>query len=127
MYSPPSRAILVADDDPGICKLIKDCLKSRGLTTTEAHDGVSACEQAESSPPSLVLLDVVLPKRDGFAVLLHLRSVEATRNIPVVLMSGDLESESIAKTLGAHSFLPKPFTAALLFSTVDSALAPETA
>ena len=127
MSSAPARAILIADDDPGVCKLIKDCLKTRGLTTTEAHDGVSACEQAESSPPSLVLLDILLPKRDGYAVLLHLRSTEATRNIPVILMSGEAESEQagVARALGAHSFLPKPFTTANLFSTVESALAPE--
>jgi len=127
MSGAPVRSVLVADDDPGICRFIKDCLKSRGLAITEAHDGVTACEQAESSPPSLVLLDIVLPKRDGYAVLLHLRSTEATRNIPVILMSGEWESEQIAMSLGAHAFLGKPFTAAHLLSTVDSILAPETA
>ena len=127
MSGTPVRTVLVADDDPGIRRFIKDCLKSRGLSITEASDGVSACEQAESSPPSLVLLDVVLPKRDGYAVLLHLRSTEATRNIPIILMSGEWESEQIARTLGAHAFLGKPFTAAHLLSTVTTVLAPETA
>jgi len=119
-----SVSILVADDDPGVSKLTKEFLKSRGYTVTVAHDGISACEQAEAAPPSLVLLDLLLPKRDGYAVLLHLRAAEATRSIPVILMSGESESEqaAVARALGAHSFLAKPFTAATLFSTVEAAL-----
>jgi DNA-binding response OmpR family regulator len=125
--SSPARAILIADDDPGVCKFIKDCLKSRGMSASEAPDGVTACEQAEASPPALVLLDVLLPKRDGYAVLLHLRASEATRHVPVILMSGEADSEQagIARTLGAHAFLPKPFTASILLATVVDALEPE--
>ena len=117
-------SILVADDDPGVSKLTKEFLTSRGFAVTVAFDGISACEQAEAAPPSLVLLDLLLPKRDGYAVLLHLRSSEATRNIPVILMSGESESEqaAIARALGAHSFLAKPFMSATLFSRVEAAL-----
>jgi CheY-like chemotaxis protein len=120
-------SILIADDDPGVCKFIKDCLKSRGMSATDAPDGVTACDQAEASPPALILLDILLPKRDGYAVLLHLRASEATRHVPVILMSGEAESEQagIAKALGAHAFLAKPFTAANLLSTVEDALKAE--
>ena len=117
-------SILVADDDPGVAKLTKEFLQSRGFTVAIANDGISACEQAEASPPSLVLLDLLLPKRDGYAVLLHLRASEATRTIPVILMSGESEGEQapIARALGAHSFLAKPFMSATLFAKVEAAL-----
>ena len=116
--------ILVADDDPTIRKLIGDLLRARGYIVAEAPDGLAACEAAESSPPALVLLDVLLPKRDGYAVLLHLRSCESTRDVPVVLMSGESENEqaAIARTLGAQSFLAKPFTLAALHAAVESAI-----
>lgn len=116
--------ILVADDDPAIRKLIGDLLKARGYGVAEAPDGIAACEAAEGAPPALVLLDVLLPKRDGYAVLLHLRSCESTRDVPVVLMSGESEKEqaAIARTLGAHSFLAKPFTLANLHAAVESAI-----
>ena len=115
-------AILVADDDPGICKLIKDCLKGRGMATLEAADGVTACELAEASTPALILLDIFLPQRDGYAVLLHLAQTEATRQIPVILMSGEPENERIAEMLGARGFLEKPFTPADLVSAVEAVL-----
>lgn len=114
--------ILVADDDPGIRRLVADCLKSGGFAVTEAQDGVTACELAEAAPPALVLLDILLPKRDGYAVLFHLRSGETTRDIPVVMMSGEAEQAGIAQTLGAHSFLAKPFTLQRLRSAVEEAL-----
>src|SRR5689334_1072187 len=96
--------VMVADDDPGVRSLISELLKHRGFAVREAPDGIIACEQAEAEPPALILLDVLLPRRDGYSVLLHLRSNEATRDIPVVLMSGESESEQagIARTLGAQ-------------------------
>src|SRR5688572_9596664 len=117
-----SPTILIADDDPGVRKFIKDCLNPRGIATTEAQDGVAACEQAEASPPALILLDIFLPKRDGYAVLLHLASTEATRQIPVILMSGEPDNEHVAKMLGARGFMAKPFTVAALVSTVEAVL-----
>jgi DNA-binding response OmpR family regulator len=119
-----SVPILVADDDPGLLRMVADCLKSQGFTIAQAPDGVTACELAEAAPPALVLLDILLPKRDGYSVLLHLRSGETTRDIPVILMSGESENEQagIARTLGAHSFLAKPFTIQRLLSAVDAAL-----
>jgi CheY-like chemotaxis protein len=127
MTPPPEAAgpaILVADDDPGMRRFVGECLKARGFVVREVQDGISACEQAEANPPALVLLDLVLPRRDGYAVLLHLRSREATRTVPVVLMSGESEGEQaeVARTLGAQAFIPKPFTRSDLISTVEAAL-----
>jgi CheY-like chemotaxis protein len=125
MTSPlPGASILVADDDPGIRKLVSDCLRGRGFAVREAQDGVVACELAEAAPPDLVLLDILLPRRDGYSVLLHFRSLEATRAVPVVLMSGESEEQqaAIARTLGAQAFLAKPFMISQLISAVESAL-----
>lgn len=126
--NPPAEGtgptILIADDDPGIRRFVTGCLKSRGFAVREVQDGIAACESAEANPPALVLLDLVLPKRDGYAVLLHLRSREATRTVPVVLMSGEAEGEhtEVSRTLGAQAFIAKPFTLAHLISTIEAAL-----
>lgn len=85
---------------------------------------MQACESAEANPPDLVLLDLLLPRLDGYGVLLRLRSHESTRPIPVLLVSGEPEAEQadIGRTLGAEGFLPKPFTCSGLVSAVESAL-----
>lgn len=116
--------VMVADDDPGVRSLVSELLKNRGFVVREAPDGVVACEQAEADLPALILLDVLLPRRDGYSVLLHLRSSEATRDIPVVLMSGESESEQagIARTLGAQAFLAKPFANSQLLAAVEAAV-----
>lgn len=57
-------AIMVADDNPGIRRFVAECLKSRGFAVSEAQDGIAACELAEADPPALVLLDLLLPRRE---------------------------------------------------------------
>ncbi len=110
------KKILVAEDDPAIRRLVVECLGRRGHEMIEAADGVQACAAAEASKPDLILLDLLLPRRDGYTVLLFLRSRPETRDVRVLLLSGEPPEEQgdVARALGADGYLPKPFTPSTL-------------
>lgn len=103
--------ILIADDEPEVVNVLGRWLGRHGFAIATAADGIEACELAEAAPPDLVLLDLMLPRRDGYTVLFHLRSLEKTRNTPVIFISAEppKEHEEIARTLGAQGFIAKPF------------------
>src|SRR5262249_17632573 len=75
-----------------------------------AADGVEACSVAIAEKPDVALVDLLLPRRDGYSVLLHLRSRETTRRTPVLILSGEAADthEPIARALGAQALLGKP-------------------
>ena len=113
-----SRPILVVEDDPNDQDLIRRALSRAGISNAVelASDGQEAIDRLVTpgsmmSPlPALVLLDLKLPKMDGFEVLARLRSSEATRYLPVVVMSSSSEQEDMARAYqsGANSYIRKP-------------------
>jgi len=119
-----SKRILVADDEPTTRAVVVQCLQNAGYSTTIATDGVRAVEAAEAEKPDLILLDLLLPRRDGYAVLLDLRSRASTRHTPVVIVSGEdgASQASVARTLGAQGFVGKPFRPDDLLGRVAEAL-----
>ena len=121
--------ILVADDDPALQDFLGVALESVGFTVLVALDGVRACELAEAAPPALILLDLLLPKLDGYGVLLRLRAHEVTRRVPVVVVSGELSTEHapLARALGAADYLEKPITRERLLDSVRRVIAPAAA
>lgn len=116
------KKILIAEDDPAIRRLASECLTRRGHDVVQAADGVQACAAAESEKPDLILLDLLLPRRDGYTVLLFLRSRPETRGTPVLLLSGEPpeEQEEVARALGADGYLPKPFTPTGLIQAAEA-------
>ncbi len=118
-----ARRILIADDDPGVSSLLTRWLTMAGYQVTTADDGIKACEAADQAPPDLILLDLQLPRRDGYAVLISLSSRETTAHVPVLIVSGEPDQHAdIAKTLGARGFVHKPFTKEGLVKAVELAL-----
>jgi CheY-like chemotaxis protein len=102
--------ILVADDDAVVLALVSRLLARSGHTVKSVGDGVSACEAVEKDRPDLAILDLLLPKRDGYAVLMQLRSRAGTRDLPVILLTSETraEHEATAVALGAQALLSKP-------------------
>jgi CheY-like chemotaxis protein len=102
--------ILVVDDDPAIRMMIRHMLARLPCTVVEASDGDEALAAVQRERPHLILLDIVMPRLDGWAVLHALQADPLTRDIPVVLISGNaaLDAET-ARELGAATVLPKPF------------------
>jgi CheY-like chemotaxis protein len=112
------KRILVAEDRPGSLELIRTVLENAGYEVIEAMDGQQAVDKAFDNPVDLILLDLQMPKIDGFGVLTRLRRDPRFRNIPIValtasVMQGDRER---ALAAGFSSYIPKPVDLAMLRS-----------
>ena len=119
----PSR-ILVADDDSTIRRFIVTLLSDRGYEILEAADGEQAYKVAEHAKPDLMLLDLIMPFRDGFDVLQDLKRSPETASIPVIIMSVKDREEEIVKGLnmGADDYVVKPFNSLELVARVRKIL-----
>jgi len=115
----PTR-VLVVDDDPANRALCSRTLELAGYEVLEAEDGQCGLELARAEDPDLALLDVRMPRLDGFELAEALRGNSRTRAIPVVFVSGEADPASYARAraLGAAGFLPKPFDVHTLRSLV---------
>lgn len=111
--------ILVVDDEERILSFLKTKLKSAGYDVILANDGVEALEQARGHEPDLVVLDVVMPKKDGLQTLKELR---AFSSVPVIFLSaiGEDADRIRGLGLGADDYLPKPFNPDELLARIEA-------
>jgi DNA-binding response OmpR family regulator len=118
--------VLCADDDEDILALVTLRLTRAGYEVLQATDGAQALELALERLPALAVLDVMMPRRTGLEVLQELRADEATRGIPVILLSARAQEADIEGGLvaGADAYLAKPFRASELVEKVGELLAP---
>lgn len=102
--------ILVVDDDPPIRELVRQIIRRTGHQTVEASDGVEALEQIEQNIPRLIVLDLMMPRMDGWEVLEELRTREMLGRIPVLVLSAvaTQRAETLAE-YGVRGILGKPF------------------
>jgi len=108
---PDSNIVLIVDDSPETLRLLGDLLAAEGYQVRPADSGALALAYAATTTPDLVLLDVRMPGMDGFEVCRRLKNTPATRNVPVLFLSGASETDDRSKgfELGAVDFIPKPF------------------
>jgi len=113
--------ILLIEDDIEICEMIKGFLESEGFSVTVAHDGESGYLKFTESAPSLVLLDIMMPKLDGFNVIQRIRS---DSTVPVIIISArDTEFDKISGLgMGADDYVTKPFSMTELLARIKSNL-----
>jgi adenylate cyclase len=115
--------ILVVDDVPENVRLLEAVLAPHGYDVVSATDGRAALELAQSANPDLVLLDVVMPELDGYAVCRRLREREETAMLPVIMLTSSVGPEKTqAIEAGADDFIPKPFNHHELLTRVRSLL-----
>ena len=100
--------ILIIDDDEELCELVSEYLSVEGFETEAVHDGESGLQKALSDDYELAILDVMLPKKNGFDVLRDLRK---SSKLPVVMLTakGDDMERIVGLEIGADDYLPKPF------------------
>jgi two-component system phosphate regulon response regulator PhoB len=119
--------ILVVEDDESILELIVNTLASAGHSSTTACDGIDGLERLSGRLPDAVLLDVSMPRMDGFTMLERLKADERTRHLPVLMLTAQSAPEDIRRgvRLGAVDYIGKPFEPRQLLRRVDRLLRPQ--
>ena len=120
----PSTRMLVIDDSATIVALLARMLRQNGYTVLEAEDAETGLEIARTQAPELIFLDIVLPGMDGFAALRQLRRDPLTRDVPVIMISGNEQAteQFYVHRIGADDFMKKPFARAEVFARVERLL-----
>jgi DNA-binding response OmpR family regulator len=105
------HTILICDDDTLILELMEFRLQAKGYQVLKAEDGEEALKRAAEAKPSLVVLDAMMPKLDGFQVLSRLKANEDLKHIPVIMLTARKGEKEIVSALerGAEDYLVKPF------------------
>ena len=118
------KKILIVEDDTELLELLRLHLKSAGFAIATARNGIEALKKARSLSPDLVLLDLVLPELDGFAVCETLRKAPATASIPVIMLTG-LTSQAARRAgleAGTRDFITKPVNPQHLVARINELL-----
>jgi chemosensory pili system protein ChpA (sensor histidine kinase/response regulator) len=119
-----SRCIMVVDDSVTVRKVTSRLMERQGWKVMTAKDGVDALEQLQENDPDIMLLDIEMPKLDGFGVLRALRQDERLKVLPVIMITsrtGEKHKQE-ALALGVDQFIGKPYLEANLVSTIDEIL-----
>lgn len=113
--------ILIVDDEERMSRVIADYLRIKGYETREAADGVAALQQFETFQPDLILLDVMMPKMDGWEVCAHIRR---SSSVPIIMLTarGEEDDELKGFSLGVDEYITKPFSLKILLARVEAVL-----
>jgi DNA-binding response OmpR family regulator len=118
----PKARIVVVEDEPAIRRGVVDALRLTGYDVTEAADGAAGLKEASAGGIDLVLLDLLLPKRDGMDVLAELRRVCPSRPVIILTARGGEEDRVRGLKMGADDYVVKPFSARELIARVEAVL-----
>ena len=123
----PGTRVLIIDDSATIVALLRRMLRQNELATLEAGDAEAGIELARTERPDLIFLDIVLPGMNGFAALRNLRKEPTTRDIPVIMISGNEQAteQFYAHRIGADDFMKNPFSRAEVFARIERLLDPD--
>ena len=120
-----SHKVLVCDDEPFILKALTFIVKKEGHTVLEARNGEEALDAIRTQRPSLVFLDVMMPKKNGYEVLEEVRKDPAVKGTFIILLTAKGQDSDREKglALGANEFMTKPFSPALILTRMREILA----
>lgn len=118
------KKILIVDDEPHIVKMIESRLKANGYDTISAYDGEEALDKAKHQKPDLIILDIMLPKRDGNSVCQTLKADVTYQDIPIVMLTAKGEMDDMREGLekGADAYVTKPFKPDTLIGVIQGLL-----
>jgi CheY-like chemotaxis protein len=121
---PDLKTILICDDDPVILRLLQVNLELEGFGVLLGHNGEEAVQIAQAEQPDLILLDIMMPRMDGYEACERLKSLDETRDIPVVFLSAKAQQSDIerGKAYGVADYLTKPFDPNDLIDVLDRLL-----
>jgi twitching motility two-component system response regulator PilH len=115
------NTVLLVEDNALQQKVIARFLKANGLRVDTANDGVEALNQIQNSPPDLVVLDIVMPRMNGYEFCRRLQADPKTRNLPIVICSSkdEVYDRYWGMKQGARAYISKPFDPKELISTIN--------
>ncbi len=116
-----AKKILVVDDERHIVRLVEVNLARAGYDVATAYDGIEALEKVKGDTPDMIVLDVMMPRMDGFEVLKHLQADADTQDIPVIMLTAKAQDADIFRgwSSGVSSYLTKPFNPRELLTFVE--------
>ncbi len=118
------RNIMVVDDNPDLVEIVKRILSAKGYAVQCVYGGEELFQRLEEQRPDLILLDIMMPRMDGFDVLSRLRGSAETSAIPVILLTGRSQFDDVLKGygMGTDYYISKPFTPTQLLNGIDLVL-----
>lgn len=118
------KTIVVVEDDRDLARLIQLKLTKESYKVVNAYDGIEGLEKIRGEVPDLVILDIMMPKMNGFQVLKEMRADPATKNTPVIILTALAQEEDVVKGFqyGVDDYMVKPFRPAELLIRVTKLL-----
>ncbi len=124
-----AKYVLIVDDDPDLVETVSMILESKGYEVGKAYDGIEGEAAIKQRQPDALVLDVMMPRKNGYQLCKELKANKATRGIPVVLLTAVGEavpttsySHAEGMAVEAEDFIPKPVDAATLVEAVERLL-----
>lgn len=114
--------LLLAEDEPALGQIIKESLETRGFEVALCEDGEKALKQYHIDKPELLILDVMMPKKDGFTLAKDIRKIDDT--IPIIFLTAKSQTQDVVEgfTIGGNDYLKKPFSMEELIVRINSLL-----
>jgi CheY-like chemotaxis protein len=124
MHGPQRRLILVADDDDDVRELVVFRLERAGYQVVTASDGHEAVEVALERPPDVCVIDVMMPRLNGYEVTERLRASPGLADVPIVLLTASVQEAAVNRGFdaGASDYIKKPFSPQQLLDRIAAAL-----
>jgi PleD family two-component response regulator len=123
-YTPSKESILIVDDTPANLQLLAQMLSEQGYKVRMAQDGTMALMSIQSSPPDLILLDIMMPELNGYEVCSKLKASSLTKDIPIIFISAlnEVFDKVKAFEVGGVDYITKPFQAQEVLARVEHQL-----
>jgi len=123
------KRILVVDDEPDFCSIVQGNLEKAGFDVQVAYDGVQGLEMIAANPPDAIILDVMMPEKDGYAVCRELKGSKKYCDIPIVMLTAVASHVSSTRyshydgmSMEADDYLPKPASAKEIYESLKGLL-----
>ncbi|HZV90442.1 MAG TPA: response regulator [Candidatus Nitrosocosmicus sp.] len=120
----PRGRVLVVDDEPDLVRVLEFGLKASGYTVEVASDGQEGLKKAREIKPDVILLDLMLPKLDGYKVCRLLKFDDRFKHIPIIILSARTQEgdQTLALEMGANRFVTKPYDFAEILGYIETLL-----
>jgi DNA-binding response OmpR family regulator len=114
--------LLLAEDEPALGQIVKESLETRDFEVTLCADGMQALKQFHQEAPALLILDVMMPKMDGFTLAKEIRSVDDT--VPIIFLTAKSQTSDVVEgfSIGGNDYLKKPFSIEELIARINNLL-----